>query len=150
MFAIAYPPKVGGNDELLRSRIGQSSELRRFRTVPSEWPAFLREGSQASLCNAFVSILEVFSRYGNSHGPGAGTHTRVINCGKRGHTRQYRRVVVPHARLAGSQSASRACLWPPALSERRTSEPPWAVEQNMEECLQGSENWDHNPIGMLS
>ena len=27
------------------------------------------------------------------------------------------------------------------LSERRTSEPPWAVEQNMEECLQGSENW---------
>src|SRR6266700_7736326 len=31
--------------------------------------------SQASLCNAFLSILEVFSRYGNSHGPGAGTHT---------------------------------------------------------------------------
>src|SRR5262245_42526904 len=31
--------------------------------------------SQASLCNAFLWILEVFSRYGNSHGPGAGTHT---------------------------------------------------------------------------
>src|SRR5262249_57929572 len=31
--------------------------------------------SQASLCNAFLSILEVFSRHGNSHGPGAGTHT---------------------------------------------------------------------------
>src|SRR6266566_2013892 len=26
--------------------------------------------SQASLCNAFLSRLEVFSRYGNSHGPG--------------------------------------------------------------------------------
>src|SRR6202022_2907823 len=26
--------------------------------------------SQASLCNAFPSILEVFSRPGNSHGPG--------------------------------------------------------------------------------
>src|SRR5262249_11035916 len=27
------------------------------------------------VCNAFPSILEVFSRAGNSHGPGAGTHT---------------------------------------------------------------------------
>src|SRR5215467_11172301 len=33
--------------------------------------------SQASLCNAFLSILEVFSRHGNSHGPGAGTHTNA-------------------------------------------------------------------------
>src|SRR6266568_4886843 len=127
--------------KLLRRRMGQFSED--FERYPRSGRALARRFnfSQASLCNAFLSILEVFSRYGNSHGPGAGTHTSVINCGKRGHTRQYRRVVVPHARLAGSQSASRACLWPPALSERRTSEPPWAVEQNMEECLQGSENW---------
>src|SRR5258707_12454566 len=31
--------------------------------------------SQAFLCNAFPSILEVFSRPGNSHGSGAGPHT---------------------------------------------------------------------------
>jgi hypothetical protein len=36
------------------------------------------------------------------------------HCGhERGHARQYRRVVVTHARLAGSQSASSAWLWPP-------------------------------------
>jgi hypothetical protein len=93
------------------------------------------------LCNAFLSILEVFSRYGNSHGPGAGTHTSVINCGKRGHTRQYRRVVVPHASIGWFAIGFSRLPMASTLSERRTSEPPWAVEQNMEECLQGSENW---------
>src|SRR5262249_38308510 len=39
---------------------------------------------------------------------------RSNHCGhERGHARQYRRDVVTHARLAGSQSASRAWLWPP-------------------------------------
>jgi hypothetical protein len=43
---------------------------------------------------------------------------RSNHCGHgRGHARQYRRDVVTHARLAGSQSASRAWLWPPALSD---------------------------------
>src|SRR6516225_7620620 len=43
---------------------------------------------------------------------------RSNHCGhERGHARQYRRDVVTRARLAGSQSASRAWLWPPALSE---------------------------------
>src|SRR5262249_6163390 len=36
------------------------------------------------------------------------------HCGhERGHARQYRRDVVTHAQLAGSQSPSRAWLWPP-------------------------------------
>src|SRR5262249_60981947 len=43
---------------------------------------------------------------------------RSNHCGyERGHARQYRRDVVTRARLAGSQSASRAWLWPPALSD---------------------------------
>jgi len=33
MFAMLILPKLVGNDELLRRRMGQSSELRRFRTV---------------------------------------------------------------------------------------------------------------------
>src|SRR5262245_2939463 len=43
------------------------------------------------------------------------------HCGhERGHAWQYRRDVVTHARLAGSQSPSRAWLWPPALSNSIT------------------------------
>src|SRR5262249_30290276 len=77
MFAMLILPKLVGNDELLRRRIGQPSELWRFRTVPSDRPALARrfDFSHASLCNVFLSIVEVFSRPGNSHGPGAGTHT---------------------------------------------------------------------------
>jgi hypothetical protein len=45
---------------------------------------------------------------------------RSNHCGhERGHARQYRRVVVTHARLAGSQSASRAWLWPTAVVASR-------------------------------
>jgi Fe-S cluster biogenesis protein NfuA len=46
---------------------------------------------------------------------------RSNHCGhERRHARQYRRVVVTHTQLAGSQSASRAWLWPPALSNSIT------------------------------
>ena len=45
---------------------------------------------------------------------------RSDHCGhERGHARQYRRDVVTHARLAGSQSASRAWLWLTAVVARR-------------------------------
>src|SRR5262247_893808 len=61
--------------KLLRRRMGQFSED--FERYPRSGRALARRFnfSQASLCNAFLSILEVFSRPGNSHGPGAGTHT---------------------------------------------------------------------------
>src|SRR5215813_3106636 len=78
MFAIAYSPKVGW-----QRRIAAPYDRSVIRAPKISDGAF-RSGralarrfnfSQASLCNAFLSILEVFSRPGNSHGPGAGTHT---------------------------------------------------------------------------
>src|SRR5262247_4327380 len=58
------PPRETARSEDFRLRLPSGRALaRRFNF------------SQASLCNAFPSILEVFSRPGNSHGPGAGTHT---------------------------------------------------------------------------
>src|SRR5262249_40612399 len=61
--------------KLLRRRMGQFSED--FERYPRSGRALARrfDFSQASLSNAFLSILEVFSRLGNSHGRGAGPHT---------------------------------------------------------------------------
>src|SRR5262244_693894 len=61
--------------KLPHHRMGQFSVD--FERYPRSGRALARrfDFSQASLCNAFPSILEVFSRHGNSHGPGAGTHT---------------------------------------------------------------------------
>src|SRR5262245_40133579 len=64
--------------KLLRRRMGQLSEtpkILNWRLPRGRALARRFDFSQASLCNAFLSILEVFSRHGNSHGPGAGTHT---------------------------------------------------------------------------
>src|SRR5499426_1508525 len=70
-----------GNGAIARRRTGHVL-VRRFAPKILKWRlpsgrALARRFnfSQASLCNAFLSILEVFSRHGNSHGPGAGTHT---------------------------------------------------------------------------
>jgi DoxX len=55
----------------------------------------------------------------------SGRFVRSNHCShERGHARQYRRVVVAHARLAGSQSASRAWLWPTAVVAPRLTRPP--------------------------
>src|SRR5262252_4912580 len=57
------------------SREAVRSEDFRFRLPERPRSCEKVDFSQASLCNAFLSILEVFSRPGSSHGPGAGTHT---------------------------------------------------------------------------
>src|ERR1700758_5121155 len=59
MFAMLILPQLVGDDELLHSRIGQSSELRRFRTLLSEWPALLREG----LISVRLLCVMLFFRY---------------------------------------------------------------------------------------
>src|SRR5207247_5622333 len=80
--AIACPPKVGlVTAQLPRRRTGYvlvsgfAPKILKWRLPSGRALARRFNFSQASLCNAFLSILEVFSRYGNSHGPGAGTHT---------------------------------------------------------------------------
>src|SRR5262249_6396872 len=58
------PPREAVRSEDFRWRLPSGRALaRRFNF------------SQASLCNAFPSILEVFSRRGNSHGPGGADYT---------------------------------------------------------------------------
>src|SRR5262249_27151675 len=77
MFAMLILPKLVGNDELLRvGWVSHPSSDDFERSLPTGPRSCEKVNfSQASLCNAFPSILEVFSRRGNSHGPGGADYT---------------------------------------------------------------------------
>src|SRR6266699_4637867 len=74
---VAHMPTATTTTEDSRSKFGRKLPTRvhdegilKWRLPSGRALARRFNFSQASLCNAFLSILEVFSRYGNSHGPG--------------------------------------------------------------------------------
>ena len=88
----------------------------------------------AQRIGAELAITGTVQKVSNSNPQHEHLRSRRLNrsdhCGhERGHARQYRRDVVTHARLAGSQSASRAWLWPTAVVARRGASPRFTAYQ---------------------